>query len=201
MEKIKYLLIGASGHARVILSVINHENTDVVGIFDKDKSKTFLDGFPVIGNYQSNIFKEAKIIIAIGDNFKRKNIASIVNHDFDKVIHESASVDFMTKIGKGSVVFHQAIIQRGSTIGNHCIVNSNASIDHDCILGDFVHIAPGSILCGNVSIGSCSLIGAGSTIIPNIKIGKNVIVGAGSVVVSDVPDGITVMGIPAKVYT
>ena len=82
-----------------------------------------------------------------------------------------------------------------------CIRDRNSSVDHDCRLGDFVHIAPGSILCGNVSVGSNTLIGAGSTIIPNIKIGENVTVGAGSIVLSDIPDGMTVFGNPAKVYS
>jgi sugar O-acyltransferase (sialic acid O-acetyltransferase NeuD family) len=201
MEKTKYLLIGAGGHARVILSSIDYSTINVVGIFDLDKSKTILDSIPVIGNYQSGIFPEAKIIIAIGDNLKRNQITSIVKHDFGKVINPSSKVDKLTKIGEGSVIFHESIIQRGTSIGNHCIINTNSSVDHDCSLGNFVHIAPGSILCGNVSVGSNTIIGAGSTIIPNINIGENVTVGAGSIVLSDIPDGMTVFGNPAKVYS
>ena len=40
-------------------------------------------------------------------------------------------------------------------------------------------------------------IGSGATLLPNVKVGENAIVGAGSVVTKDVPDGVTVMGIPA----
>lgn len=201
MEKTKYLIVGAGGHARVILSSIDYSKINVVGIFDLDKSKTILDSIPVIGNYQSGIFSEAKIIIAIGDNLKRNKVASIIKHNFGKIINHSSKVDKLTNIGEGSVILHQSIVQRGASIGNHCIINTNSSVDHDCRLGDFVHIAPGSILCGNVSVGSNTLIGAGSTIIPNIKIGENVTVGAGSIVLSDIPDGMTVFGNPAKVYS
>ena len=201
MEKIKYLLIGAGGHARAILSIIEKTRQKVLGIFDKEGSKKNLDNTLVIGDYDKNVFSEAKVIIAIGDNFARKKIASNVYHKFGVIIEKSACIDNLTKIGLGSVIFHKSLIQRGSIIGKHCIINSNSSIDHDCIIEDFVHIAPGVVLCGNVNVGSCTLIGAGSTIIQNINIGKNVIVAAGSVVVSDIPDGVKVMGVPAKIVT
>ena len=69
---------------------------------------------------------------------------------------------------------------------------------HDCRIADFVHIAPGSTLCGGVEIGPMTLVGAGSTIIPGVKVGRDVTIGAGSVVVRDVPDGATVYGVPAR---
>ena len=72
--------------------------------------------------------------------------------------------------------------------------------DESLIEGTFT--VPGKTkVIGNVSVGSNTLIGAGSTIIPNIKIGENVTVGAGSTVLSDIPDGMTVFGNPAKVYS
>jgi acetyltransferase-like isoleucine patch superfamily enzyme len=43
------------------------------------------------------------------------------------------------------------------------------------------------------------LVSAGATIIPNILIGRDVIVGAGATVVRNVPDGVIVMGTPARV--
>lgn len=50
------------------------------------------------------------------------------------------------------------------------------------------HIAPSSTLCGNVTIGEKSLIGAGTIVIPNTVIGNNVIVGAGSVIIKNIND-------------
>ncbi|HPN57619.1 MAG TPA: DapH/DapD/GlmU-related protein, partial [Chitinophagaceae bacterium] len=71
-------------------------------------------------------------------------------------------------------------------------------IDHECIIGDFTHIAPGAVLCGNVKVGRNTFIGANSVIRQGIIIGDNVTIGAGTVVVKDVPDGATVVGNPAK---
>jgi len=54
-------------------------------------------------------------------------------------------------------------------------------------------------LAGNVEIGEGTLIGMGAAILPHVKIGKWCKIGAGAVVVKDVPDGRTVIGVPAKI--
>lgn len=47
-------------------------------------------------------------------------------------------------------------------------------------------------------LGNDVLIGAGAKVIGGIKLGNNVSVGANSVVTKNVPDGLTVVGIPAR---
>jgi serine O-acetyltransferase len=49
------------------------------------------------------------------------------------------------------------------------------------------------------SLGKRVNVGAGAKLFGNIVIGDDVNVGANAVVLSDVPDGATVVGIPAKV--
>jgi acetyltransferase EpsM len=60
-------------------------------------------------------------------------------------------------------------------------------------------VSPHATLCGNVSVGEGTWIGAGAIVIPGVKIGKNSIIGAGSVVVKDIPDGVVAYGNPCKV--
>jgi acetyltransferase EpsM len=62
-----------------------------------------------------------------------------------------------------------------------------------------VHVSPGAQLGGNVYVGEGAHIGIGASIKPGVKIGKWSVVGAGAVVVNDVPDGVTVVGVPAKI--
>jgi UDP-perosamine 4-acetyltransferase len=70
-------------------------------------------------------------------------------------------------------------------------------VEHDGVVGAIAHVAPGAILCGNVSVGARALVGAGAVVIPGRAIGADAVVGAGAVVVRDVPAGITVRGVPA----
>ena len=79
------------------------------------------------------------------------------------------------------------------------IINTGAQVDHDCAIANFVHIAPGATLCGNVAVGEGALIGAGAVILPGKRIGDWAIVGAGAVVTRDVPNFAVVAGNPAKV--
>ena len=50
-------------------------------------------------------------------------------------------------------------------------------------------------------LGDDVFIGAGAKIVGNVRLGNHVRVGANAVVVDDVPDGATVVGIPARVVT
>ena len=62
-----------------------------------------------------------------------------------------------------------------------CIINTGAIVEHDCIVDDFSHVAVGAVLCGGVSIGSETLIGANATVIQGRTVGNKCIVGAGEV--------------------
>jgi acetyltransferase-like isoleucine patch superfamily enzyme len=82
-------------------------------------------------------------------------------------------------------------------LGANVIINTGARVDHDCAIDAHAHIAPGVTLCGNVHIGYGAHIGSAATIIQGVKVGPRAIVGAGAVVIGDVPEGVTVVGIPA----
>jgi acetyltransferase-like isoleucine patch superfamily enzyme len=56
-------------------------------------------------------------------------------------------------------------------------------------------------LSGHIHVGSGAHIGTGATIIQGVTIGAGCIVGAGAVVIDDLPEGITVVGVPAKPVT
>jgi len=193
------LLYGASGHAKVIMSILEANGQRVTAIFDDDLEKKELGHIPVIGSYAPNYEPTTPLIITIGYNDIRKKLACRIKHTFGTAIHPTALVDANSTVGEGSVIMHGAIIQAGTLVGNHVIINTGATVDHDCTLGDFVHIAPGVTLCGSVRVGENTLIGAGSVVPPNLTIGRDCLIAAGSVVTVSIPDGATVRGNPARI--
>jgi len=160
-----------------------------------------LMGYNVFGPFDEIRLGDEELIISVGLNHIRKKIVEKLpeNIRYGKAIHPSAIISEYAFLGEGTVVMQGAVIQSGVSIGNHCIINTAASVDHDCIIDDYVHISPNATLCGAVSMGEGSQIGAGAVVIPGIKIGKWSLVAAGAVVVKDVPDHVLVLGNPARV--
>lgn len=197
----KVWLYGASGHGRVIIEILKDLNYTIKGVFDDgDNLHSSLLKIPILGKFAQNEWSTSdKLIISIGDNLIRKKISKRINVEFTKAIHPSAIISSSVVINVGTVVMAGAIVNSCTKIGEHCIINTNSSIDHDCLIGNFVHISPGAVLTGGVTIGEGAHIGAGAIIIPGIKIGKWVTVGAGAVIIKDIPDYTTVVGNPGKI--
>jgi sugar O-acyltransferase (sialic acid O-acetyltransferase NeuD family) len=200
----RIVIIGAGGHAKVVLDAIQQINRKeqlftIAGLVDDVTGKTELCGYrvePEAGRFSADCF-----VVAIGDNQARRdkfNQLLSLNYRPVTIIHPAAVLSPQVKIGLGSVVMAGVVINIDTTIGANCIVNTSASIDHDCTIGDHVHIAPGSVLAGNVSVGEGAFLGAGTKVIPRIALGAWTIAGAGAVVIKDVPADVKVVGVPAK---
>lgn len=194
----KILIQGGGEHARVVLDCLLSNGAGVVGLYDPKYSGE-LFGVPQCGAYKPDAHPDALTIIAIGDNAARKRVAEESNHRFTNTIHASAVISPFSKLGEGNAILHRAIVQAQAVIGNHVIINTGAQVDHDCVIKDYVHLAPGVILCGTVKIGEGAFVGAGSVIIPGKQVGAWATIGAGSVVISDIPDYAVAVGNPAKV--
>ena len=183
-------LYGASGHAKVILDILYSQSISVEGLIDDNLEINELLGYKVYHEWQGR----SPLIISVGDNKARFQIAERLNCEYGIAIDKSAIISPKAIIGIGSVVMQGTILQAGVVLGKHCIVNTGASVDHECILEDYVHVSPGCHLCGNVHVGAGAWIGAGSVVIPGVRIGKWSIIGAGSVVCKDIPDGVIALG-------
>jgi acetyltransferase EpsM len=194
-----YYLYGASGHCKVIIDIIRSNGDHVTKVFDDDKSiKKILD-IDLSNDFSKSEFKN-NLIISIGNNYTRRAIAqSLKDNMFCVLKHASSIIDKNSIIDIGTVVMAGVVINASTEVGRHCIINTSSSIDHDCIIEDYVHISPKATLCGNVSVGRLSHIGAGSVVIQGVKIGENVTIGAGSVILKDIPDNSIVVGNPGKI--
>ena len=191
----------------MVAEIVADNGMPVKGVFDDNTAKKLWNGLlPICGGIkaaQSNkqVFSELNepLIITVGNNVIRAEIAQLLDIAYGTAIHRSAIISPSASIGVGTVVLHGAIVQADAIVGRHVLVNTGASIDHDNVIGDYAHISPQAALCGHVTVGAGTHIGAGAVVIPKIKIGKWCIIGAGAVVIRDIPDFSMVVGNPAKI--
>ncbi|WP_144512855.1 acetyltransferase [Bacillus sp. FJAT-22090] len=202
MEKI--ILIGDSGHSKVIADSIRSQNGKIIAKLDDKYQKNTYEHQILKGpihQLEEILVDDVKVVIAIGSNSVRKQLVERLDLSIEryaKIVHNSAIISDSANIGFGTVVMPGAIVNADVSIGNHAIINTNCVIEHDCVIEEYVHISPATTLTGNVKVGEGSHIGAGATVIPGIEIGSWVNIGAGSSVISNIESNVTAVGVPAK---
>lgn len=204
----KFAILGAGGHAKVVADTAECCGWKDIEFFDDSwPSIQFSGHWPVVGNTQellSRLQEYEGLIVAIGNNeVRRSKMDELINKgvSLKSLIHPSAIISQYATIGAGVVAFAGVVVNAGVKVGDGAILNTGCSIDHDCLLDDCVHVSPGASIAGTVRIGRMSWIGIGACVKQSINIGSNVTVGAGAAVVKDIVDGVTVVGVPAKVLS
>lgn len=192
------LLIGAGGHARSCIEVIESSGLGIFGLIDRDAGMAGRSvlGYPVLGN-DTELMKLAKqssgVLITVGQIGRPKVRAelyeTLVRNGIDptSVFASTARMSRHASVGQGSVVMHQAVVNADAHVGVNCIINTGAIIEHDVEIGDHCHVAIGAVIGGGARIGAGSFVGAGAIISHGVSIGANSIVGAGCLVMSDWP--------------
>ncbi|MDZ4794089.1 MAG: acetyltransferase [Bacteroidota bacterium] len=196
-------IVGYSGHAFVIIDILLSAGRLVTAYCDAEEKALNPYHLEYLGKESEVIDKLKKFdfFACVGHNGIREKIHTNLSQYLGNpinAIHPSAVISSSVKMSDGIMIAANATLNPLVEIGRGVICNTSTSIDHECIIGDFTHIAPGAVLCGNVTVGRSSFIGANSVIRQGITIGNNVIIGAGTVVVKDIPDGATVVGNPAR---
>ncbi len=197
------IIIGASGHGKVVADIIRKSGNQVLGFLDDNKLlPKFFIGLPLLGvvNDYKKYTEIAEFVIAIGNvEIREKISAKLEGVRWHTAIHPSAIIsEIDVKIGEGTVIMANAVVNSESQIGKHCIVNSSAVVEHDNVIEDFVHVSVGVKLGGTVHVGKKTWIGLGSCINNNINICSNCVIGAGAVVVRDIDEQGIYVGVPAK---
>jgi sugar O-acyltransferase (sialic acid O-acetyltransferase NeuD family) len=197
-------IIGYSGHAYVIIDILLSSGRLVTAYCDAEEKLKNPYHLQYLGK-ESEVIKKLKkfdFFTCIGHNGIREKVHMEMSKYLGNpinAIHPSAVISSSVIMGDGIMIAANATINPLVELGRGVICNTSSSIDHECIIGDFAHIAPGAVLCGNVKVGKSSFVGANAVIRQGITIGNNVMIGAGTVVVKDIPDNTTVIGNPQKV--
>ncbi len=206
----RVLILGAGGHGQVVANALLHmreAGTPVtpLGYLDDDpglKGRSFFD-LTVFGPMDrlSDIPHEC-VVVAVGDNVTRQRLFDTLDRQgqhFAIARHRSAVIAPDVYIGAGSTICAGVVVNSGSAIGANIIMNIGCTVDHHNRIGDHVHIAPGVHLGGDVIIREAALVGIGATVMPGRCVGAWTVVGAGSLVRVDLPDGLTAVGVLARV--
>lgn len=205
------LILGAGGHAKVLVEALLQSGVMITGITDPDPSLagTNILGVPVLGddhlvhNCQTSDIFLVNGLGSVGLPTRRKELFERFQksgYRFANVIHPSTIIASDAILGEGTQIMAGSVIQPGCRIGFNSIVNTRVSVDHDCLIGNHVHIAPGVTLSGDVQIGDCVHIGTGASMIQGISIGNNSLIAAGAVVISNVIAMTKVRGVPAMEF-
>ncbi|MEC1177747.1 acetyltransferase [Metasolibacillus meyeri] len=200
-----YILIGDSGHSKVIEDCIRANGHQVIAKLDDRYQSVFKEDVYIKGPMtiiQDLLDEKTKVIISIGHNATRRKIAQRIQLSeecYGTVIHPSAIISPTSTIGYGTVVMPNVVVNADSIVENHVILNTSCIVEHDCAVQSFVHISPSAVITGGVSVQEGTQIGARASVNPTVKIGKWTMIGAGSTVTHHIPDNVTAVGVPAKI--
>lgn len=194
------LVIGAGGHARACIDVIEaqcvYRVAGLIGL--PEEAGTQVLGYPVLGSDKdipALVTQFGTAVIALGQ-IKSPDLRSRLFTQLEQlgcnlpaIVSPRAYVSRHARVGAGTIVLHGAVINAAANVGRNCIINSQALVEHDVVVDDHCHIATSAAINSGVHIGVGTFIGSGATIRQLIRIGQRCVIGMGQLVVKDCPDG------------
>ena len=191
-KKIKTnVILGAGGHAKVILSSLLRLGLKVDYLIeDKIKHDSYFEKYEFLNEKKFLSFRNNNINLFLGigitvkENNRKKIIKKFKNKGliFKQVIDKDVKLGLNVKIMEGVQIMRGCHIGENVEINQNSVINTMSIIEHDVEIGENSHIAPGSIILGGAKIGKNTFVGAGSIILQGIKIGTDSIIAAGSIV-------------------
>lgn len=207
-----FVIVGSGGHARELAEVARARcelgvGPTLTGFLDDDPSKhgSELNGLPVLGDLSwLRDHPDHGAIIGIGAPTTKRAVAARLHElaiPSPTLVHPRAELSPFIALAPGVVIAAGCVLTTQIRIGAHAHLNRMCSVGHDCVVGDYVHLAPGTILSGNVTIDEGCDLGTSVSVIPGIRVGAWTRVGAGACVTRDLPSQVTAVGVPARVVT
>ena len=206
----KCIILGAGGHCRSLLSILQEKTNDfhIAGIVDTQAFaiEELILGVKVIGSIDKLSFYCSKgitsLFLAIGDNKKRAqyyNQAKGLGFELPNLIADTAHIEPSAMMGEGNLICHHAHLGPMSRIGNGNIINTGAILEHESTVGDFCHLASSSVISGRSRLGNFVFMGVNATVLDKINICGNVMIGGGAVITRDISaTECTYVGVPAR---
>lgn len=194
---------GASGFGREVLPLCRPSRPGVEVCFVDDAAgEARIAGVPVLSR-EAFIGDTRKLscCVAIANSRVREELFCVLSESGVELVGVRAQNCVLMEriqIGAGAVLCPFVTVTSDVVIGVGFHANLYSYVAHDCRVGDYVTLAPGARINGNVTLGSHCYIGTNAVIRQGLTIGEGAVVGMGAVVTRDVPPGVTVVGNPAR---
>ncbi len=200
-------IVGSGGFAREIMPVARSVTDADERVFVERAQGAQVNGHRVMAEADFLAFDgERRFAVGVGDGAIRARVQAAYEAAGAlplSLVAAEARVFDGNSIGSGAVICPFAMVTSNVVIGRGFQANLYSYVAHDCLVGDFVTLAPGAKVNGNVEIGDFAYLGTGCIIRQGtsgrrLRIGAGAVVGMGAVVTRDVADGETVIGNPAR---
>ena len=184
---VSLLLVGAGGHARMIVETLAAMQNPVDLYVDPRRS-AWLDARHVSSDEEAEALPAGDFVLGVGgmtpEQLSRRHALyrAYRGRGFAPrtVIHASAVISAHSEIGEGCIVLARAVVQPAARLGEAVIVNTGAIVEHDSSVGDGTHVAPGAIVLGGCAVGAECMIGAGALVLPGAQVPDRTLVPAGA---------------------
>ncbi|TXH71051.1 MAG: acetyltransferase [Thiothrix sp.] len=187
----KLLLIGAGGHCKSCIDVIEQQGLyEIAGVIDKpDATSKVVLGYPVIGTDDQlaslkQHFDYAFITIGhlrnVTPRIKLYELLRKLGYQLPVIVSPLSYVSKHAKVGAGTIIMHHVIVNADAEIGNNCIINTKALVEHDAQVGNHCHVSTNAVVNGGVNVGERSFIGSSATTKQYINIPTDSFIKAGS---------------------
>lgn len=200
MARRQIVLVGAGGHARACIDVIEEagefEIKGLIGLASEVGTAVF--GYPVVGTDKdlgAFLSEGVAALVTVGQiktvepRIRLFEQLAALHYVLPVIISPRAQVSRRATVGAGSIVMHGAVVNAGAAIGKNCIVNSQALVEHDVTMADHCHVATNAAVNSGVLVGEGTFIGSGATVRQSLSIGSRCVIGMGARVIADCPDG------------
>ena len=199
MNKDSILLVGAGGHAKACIDIIEQEDRFIIAglIGAADQVGNQIYGYSVLATdeelpHLSSHYKYA--LVAVGQIKTPKlrihlfNLLEQAGFELPVIISPHAYISSHAVLNAGTIVMHGVMVNADASIGRNCILNSQSLVEHDVIIADHCHISTAAIINGGVQVGEGTFVGSNSVIRESVKIGAHCVIGMGQQIFDNLTD-------------
>lgn len=203
----KFYFLGGGGFAIELYEYMSAEGKNVKGYYAQSESPELSKFIPWMGDMDKTPYesfdRSAQYLLAVRLIKYREKMIQFMEHMNllpGSFISSKAYCSRFAKLGKGAIVFPNAMITGNPVVGDFLFMDAFSIISHGDIIGNDIVIGPGVIVTGDSEIGDRVTFGVNSAILPGTRIGNNVEIAINTYPRRRVADDNSILSPPGKAF-